>query len=78
MLRRASIFVVACLALTPALLFAGQESTERLKRAAAAVQEIMQTRGRATPQELLDSACAVVIVPGVKKGSFGRRLAPSG
>ncbi len=69
-MRRTSVVVVACLALTSAFLLAGEESTHRLKQAAEVMQEIMQAPDRAIPQELLDSAYAVVIVPGVKKGAF--------
>ncbi len=71
MFRRLSIFISVYLAVTPGwLLAAGKESAERLTNAADVFQEIMQTPDRAIPQELLDSAYCVVIVPGVKKGAF--------
>ncbi len=70
MLRRVSFIVCACLALVPAFVFAQRESADRLKDAADVLQEVMQTPDRAIPQELLDSAYAIVIVPGVKKGAF--------
>lgn len=52
---------------------AGKEKAEPLQRldeAAAVVQEIMATRDRSIPQDLLDKAQCIVIVPGLKKGAF--------
>jgi lipid-binding SYLF domain-containing protein len=52
---------------------AGKEKVEPLQRldeATAVFQEIMSTPDRSIPQDLLDKAHCVVIVPGLKKGAF--------
>src|SRR5437763_16111880 len=52
---------------------AGKEKSEPLQRldeAAAVFQEIMSTPDRSIPQDLLDKAHCIVIVPGLKKGAF--------
>ncbi len=46
------------------------EYVERLHNASAVLQEIMNTPDQAIPQELLDKAHCVAVVPGVKKGAF--------
>ena len=58
--------------LTAAVL-AGKEKAEPLQRldeAAAVFKEIMSTPDRSIPQDLLDNAHCIVIVPGLKKGAF--------
>jgi len=42
----------------------------RLDAAATVLEEIMQAPDKAIPQDLLDHAHALVIVPGLKKGAF--------
>src|SRR5262249_11890495 len=42
----------------------------RLDVAATVLEEIMQAPDKSIPQDLLDHAHAVVIVPGLKKGAF--------
>jgi SH3 domain-containing YSC84-like protein 1 len=52
---------------------AGKEKAEPLQRldeAAAVMREIMGTPDRSIPQDLLDKAQCIVIVPGLKKGAF--------
>src|SRR6266550_939948 len=52
---------------------AGKEKAEPLQRLNEAVtvfQEIMATPDRSIPQDLLDKAHCIVIVPGLKKGAF--------
>src|SRR5438876_4295645 len=52
---------------------AGREKAEPLQRldeAMAVFQEIMSTPDRSIPQDLLDEAHCIVIVPGLKKGAF--------
>jgi lipid-binding SYLF domain-containing protein len=52
---------------------AGKEKAEPLQRldeAAAVFKEIMSTPDRSIPQDLLDNAHCIVIVPGLKKGAF--------
>jgi SH3 domain-containing YSC84-like protein 1 len=51
-------------------LLAKPEYVERLHNAASTLQEIMATPDQAIPQELLDKAYCVVIVPGLKKAGF--------
>jgi len=46
------------------------EPLQRLDEASAVFQEIMSIRDRAIPQDLLDKAHCIVIVPGLKKGAF--------
>ncbi len=46
------------------------QAAERLNAAAATVNEIMATPDSAIPQDLLDRAECVVVVPGLKKGAF--------
>lgn len=43
---------------------------QRLDEAAAVFQEVMATPDRSIPQDLLDKAHCIVIVPGLKKGAF--------
>ena len=57
------------LALTP-LLGKDSEPVKRLEEAAAVFSEIMATPDKAIPQDLLEKAHCIVIVPGVKKGAF--------
>jgi lipid-binding SYLF domain-containing protein len=42
----------------------------RLEEAGVVLQEIMDTKDKAIPQELLDRAECAIIVPGVKSGAF--------
>src|SRR5712692_6067085 len=46
------------------------KTTQRLEDAAIVFSEIMGTPDKGIPQELLDKAYCVVIVPGLKKGAF--------
>ncbi len=47
-----------------------ETAAERLESSAAVFKEIMATSDRAIPQDLLQKAECVVIVPGMKKGAF--------
>src|SRR5258708_25777011 len=52
---------------------AGKEKAEPLQRmdeAVAVFQDIMASPDSAIPQDLLDNAHCIVIVPGLKKGAF--------
>jgi lipid-binding SYLF domain-containing protein len=49
---------------------AKNEDAERLDRAAVVFQEIMESPDKGIPQELLNKAHCVVVVPGLKKGAF--------
>jgi lipid-binding SYLF domain-containing protein len=46
------------------------KSAERLDDAASVISEIMDTPDKGIPQDLLDKAQCIVIVPGLKKGAF--------
>jgi len=60
---------VTTLALTP-LLAADQESTTRLKDAAAVFGEVMNTPDKGIPRDLLEKANCIVIVPDLKTAAF--------
>jgi len=49
---------------------AQSETDKRLEAAATVFAEVMDTPDKAIPQELLDKAHCVVVVPGMKKGAF--------
>ncbi len=75
MKRFGTLFLVLMLAL-PAALAAGKKSNRsddvnRVRRATEVFHEIMSTPDRGIPQDLLDSASCVAIVPGVTKGGIG-------
>ena len=55
------------------LLFPAEDasnSAKRLNEAADVIQEIMKTPDKAIPQDFLEKAQCIVIVPGVKKAAF--------
>ncbi len=49
---------------------ADEKATERLQDAATVFKEIMDTPDKGIPQDLLERAHCIVIVPGLKKGAF--------
>ena len=69
----ATTAVISAAALSPftaSSLRADQDETERLNEAAAVFTEIMKAPDKGIPEELLEGAHCVVIVPGLKKGAF--------
>jgi SH3 domain-containing YSC84-like protein 1 len=58
------------IALFPATMIA-EKAQERLQEAATVFEEVMSTPDKGIPQDLLDKAHCVVIVPGVKKLALG-------
>ncbi len=52
------------------LLCAQSEASKRLDAAADAFKEVMDTPDKSIPQDLLNKAQCVIIVPGLKKGAF--------
>jgi lipid-binding SYLF domain-containing protein len=64
------------LAVLPCLLIAGAASsmaetaTERLQESATVLKEILSAPDQGIPQDLLDDAHCVVVVPGMKKAAF--------
>src|SRR5580698_6192454 len=68
--------VINTLAVLPFLLFAGVASliadttTERLQESATVLKEILSAPDQGVPQDLLDDAHCIVVVPGMKKAAF--------
>ena len=52
------------------VLFGQTEVATRLEEAATVFSEVMSTPDKAIPQQLLDKAQCLVVVPGLKKGAF--------
>ena len=63
------LMVVAALALTP-LLAKDNEPAKRLDEAAAVFSEVMATPDKGIPQDLLEKAHCIVIVPNLKTAAF--------
>ncbi len=63
------LVIVAALALTP-LLAMDKENAKRLNEAAAVFSEVMATPDKGIPQELLENAHCIAIVPGLKTAAF--------
>src|SRR5215472_3196786 len=63
------MFLVGLLFFAP-LVAQDNEPVKRLEEAAAVFSEIMATPDRGVPQDLLEKAHCIVIVPGLKKGAF--------
>jgi lipid-binding SYLF domain-containing protein len=61
--------VVTTLVFTP-LLAADNEPAQRLDAAAAVLSEIMATPDKGIPQELIENAHCIVIVPDLKTAAF--------
>jgi lipid-binding SYLF domain-containing protein len=61
--------MVAALAVAP-LLAADKESVKRLEESAAVFSEVMATPDKGIPQEMLENAHCIVIVPGLKTAAF--------
>src|SRR6202521_3369437 len=59
---------IACL--TVGALYASESAASRLKTSEDVLTEIMSAPDKGIPQELLEKAQCVVIVPGLKKGAF--------
>jgi lipid-binding SYLF domain-containing protein len=58
------------LTLSAVVLYAKSEVDERLDAAARVFSEVMDTPDQAIPQELLDKAQCIAVIPGLKKGAF--------
>src|SRR5579864_5752290 len=64
------LVIVAGLAFTTALLAIDEEPANRLGEAAAVFSEVMATPDKGIPQDLLEKAHCIVIVPDLKTGAF--------
>lgn len=62
--------LTAALLVGASFLSAASDAPDRLQAAAAALKEVMDVPDKAIPQELLNKAQCVVIVPDLKKGAF--------
>ena len=62
--------IFAALAISATGLVAAENAADRLSDAASVFHEIMGTPDKGIPQDLLNRAECVVIVPGLKKGAF--------
>ena len=69
MLRK-SILVVCLGLVATAPLFAGNKEQDRLKNAGSVMQEIMNTPEN-IPQQVMDKADCVIVIPSVLKAAFG-------
>jgi lipid-binding SYLF domain-containing protein len=63
-------FVLAVAIAAPALMFAADTAQERMSDATAVFHEIMATPDKGIPQDLLEKAHCIVIVPGMKQAAF--------
>jgi lipid-binding SYLF domain-containing protein len=63
------LLLIAAIAITP-LLGKGNESAKRLNEAAEVFSEIMRAPDKGIPQDLLDHAQCIVIVPDLKTAAF--------
>jgi lipid-binding SYLF domain-containing protein len=64
------LMIVAGLALTTSLLATDEEPAKRLVEAASVFSEVMATPDKGIPQDLLEKAHCIVIVPGLMTGAF--------
>jgi SH3 domain-containing YSC84-like protein 1 len=69
-MRLLTIPITAAMISAPLLFGAEEKFTERLDDSAALLSEVMATPDKAIPQDLLNKAACIVIVPGLKKGAF--------
>lgn len=56
--------------LSAGALYAGENAGERLKASAEVLTEVMSVPDKGIPEDLLEKAQCIVIVPGMKKGAF--------
>ncbi len=63
------MILLAALAITP-LLAKNNDSVKRLNEASAVFSEVMSTPDKGIPQEMLENAHCIVIVPGLKTAAF--------
>jgi SH3 domain-containing YSC84-like protein 1 len=71
LLKSLSLLALLLLAAIPGLSEGRKDEVQRLQRATAVFSEIMRTPDKGIPNDLLDKAECVAIVPGLKKGGLG-------
>lgn len=64
------MFAALMATLLPVTLSAASDASKRLRSAAEAFKEVMGIPDKAIPQELLEKAECIVIIPDLKKGAF--------
>jgi lipid-binding SYLF domain-containing protein len=64
------LVIAAGLAVATSLLAVDKEPASRLREAASVFSEVMATPDKGIPQDLLEKAHCIVIVPGLKTGAF--------
>ena len=62
--------IVAGLVFTTSLLAIDKEPAKRMREAASVLSEVMAAPDKGIPQDLLEKAHCIVIVPGLKTGAF--------
>jgi lipid-binding SYLF domain-containing protein len=68
--KNMKLVIAAGLALTTSLLAMDKEPAKRLGEAASVFSEVMAAPDKGIPQDLLDKAYCIVIVPSLKTGAF--------
>src|SRR5882757_4261149 len=72
-MRQSTTVVASALAgilLCSPVLAGKTKNVERLDEATSVIREVMDTPDKGIPQDLLDKANCVVVIPGMKKGAF--------
>src|ERR1039457_7733681 len=64
-------FALALSLCSSVVLFAADTATERLSDTTKVFNEIMATPDKGIPQDLLEKANCIIIVPGMKQAAFG-------
>ena len=67
---KVTLFAALTATLLPITASAASDAPKRLQTAAAAFKEVMGIPDKAIPQELLEKAECIVIIPDLKKGAF--------
>ena len=62
--------LAALLAVTTGLVYGANDAVKRLDDSADVMTDIMSAPDKGIPQDLLEKAQCIVVVPGVKKGAF--------
>ena len=68
-MRVSSIVAISAMAITPSL-FAGENPAKRLHDATEVMRQMMTMNDKGVPQDLIDKAQCIAVVPGVKKAGF--------
>jgi SH3 domain-containing YSC84-like protein 1 len=73
-MRKLTLLLSVCLGLSsfmPESLSAAKKEEERVQNAAVVLKEIMAAPDKGIPEDVLNKAACVVVIPGLKKGGFG-------